>query len=174
MLGSANQNHKLYAQQHIRRMRGGSQSHLMRASDGAYWIVKFQNNPQHTRVLANEFLASRIGRCLGLPMPEVQVIEVSDWLIQNTPELCIECAGYKTPCRSGRQLACRYVADPLSDMAFDYLPESMAANVDNLDQFSRCLLLDKWTCNADGRQAVFTRPSQYRRFSAWFIDQGYC
>jgi len=57
---------------------------------------------------------------------------------------------------------------------FDYLPESMAVNVDNLDQFSRCLLLDKWTCNADGRQAVFTRPSQYRRFSAWFIDHGYC
>jgi hypothetical protein len=31
------------AVQQIRRMRGGSQSQLMRASDGAYYIVKFQN-----------------------------------------------------------------------------------------------------------------------------------
>jgi hypothetical protein len=60
-------NPPLYAQQHIRRMRGGAQSHLMRASDGAYHVVKFQNNAQHTRILANEFIASRIGFCLGLP-----------------------------------------------------------------------------------------------------------
>lgn len=33
----------LTAVQHIRPMRGGSQSHLMRASDGAYYVVKFQN-----------------------------------------------------------------------------------------------------------------------------------
>ena len=174
MLGSANQNHKLYAQQQIRRMRGGSQSHLMRASDGAYYVVKFMGNAQCTRILANEFLASRIGSCLGLPMVQVNVIEVSDWLIQHTPELHVEYAGHKTPCRSGLQLACRYVADPERDMVFDYLPESMSGNIDNLHTFAACLVLDKWTCNADSRQAVFTRPSQYRRFSPTFIDQGYC
>jgi hypothetical protein len=175
MSGSANKNNRtLYAQQHIRRMRGGSQSHLMRGSDGAYWIVKFTNNPQHTRILANEFLASRIGRCLGLPIPEVNAMEIPDWLIQNTPELCIECAGYKVLCRSGLQLACRYVADPECNTVFDYLPESMSTNIENKEQFSRCLVLDKWTCNADARQAVFARPSQSRRFSTWFIDQGYC
>jgi hypothetical protein len=31
------------AVQQIRRMRGGSQSQLMRASDGGFYIVKFQN-----------------------------------------------------------------------------------------------------------------------------------
>jgi 3-methyladenine DNA glycosylase AlkC len=39
------------AVQHLRRLRGGSQSHLLRASDG---------NPQHIRVLANEMLATRL------------------------------------------------------------------------------------------------------------------
>lgn len=175
MLVSTKTNNRiLYAQQHIRRMRGGSQSHLMQASDGGYWIVKFQNNPQHIRILANEFLASRIGRCLGLPIPEVQVIEVSDWLIQNTSELCVDCAGLKTRCCSGLQLACRYVADSECDVVFDYLPESMLTNIDNLNMFAACLVLDKWTCNVDGRQAVFTRSSQHRAFSAWLIDQGYC
>lgn len=46
------------AVQHIRRMRGGSQSHLLWASDGNYYVTKFQNNPQHIRVLANEIFAS--------------------------------------------------------------------------------------------------------------------
>jgi hypothetical protein len=70
----------LAAVQQIRRMRGGSQSQLMRASDGHFYITKFQGNPQHTRVLANEFLASRLGSYIGLPMPEVALIEVSEWL----------------------------------------------------------------------------------------------
>ncbi len=87
----------LTAVQQIRRMRGGSQSHLMRASDGHYYITKFQNNPQHCRVLANEFLASRLGLYLGLPMPEVAVIEVSDWLVSNSPDLRIDTAGLLDP-----------------------------------------------------------------------------
>ena len=35
------------AVQHVRRMRGGAQSHMMRCADGFYYVVKFQNNPQH-------------------------------------------------------------------------------------------------------------------------------
>ena len=58
------------AVQHIRRLRGGSQSQLLRASDGAYYVCKLLNNPQHPRVLANEMLATRLGRLLGLPLPQ--------------------------------------------------------------------------------------------------------
>jgi hypothetical protein len=50
----------LAAIQHVRRMRGGAQAHLMRCSDGQYYVVKFMNNPQHVRVLANEMLASHL------------------------------------------------------------------------------------------------------------------
>jgi hypothetical protein len=57
------------AVQHVRRLRGGSQSQLLRASDGLYYVTKFQNNPQHVRVLANEMLATRLGALLGLPVP---------------------------------------------------------------------------------------------------------
>jgi len=31
------------AVQHVRRMRGGAQSHLMRCDDGHCYVVKFQN-----------------------------------------------------------------------------------------------------------------------------------
>ncbi|HWX55532.1 MAG TPA: HipA family kinase [Verrucomicrobiae bacterium] len=165
----------LSAVQQVRRMRGGSQSHLMRASDGHYYITKFRNNPQHVRVLANEFLASRLGLRLGLPMPEVAVIEVSDWLVNNTPELRVETAGYVIPCSSGLQLASRYVGNPETDMVLDYLPESLiVSRTRNLQDFARVLVLDKWAGNADGRQAVFTKPATARKYTATFIDQGYC
>jgi hypothetical protein len=42
---------------HIRRLRGGSQAQLMVADDGHQYVIKFQGNPQTTRVLANEYLA---------------------------------------------------------------------------------------------------------------------
>ena len=48
------------AVQAIRRMRGGAQSQLMLGADGKLWVVKFQNNPQHIRVLANELIATRL------------------------------------------------------------------------------------------------------------------
>ena len=165
----------IYAVQQIRRMRGGSQSHLMRGSDGNFYITKFQGNPQHTRVLANELIASRLGLYLGLPMPEVAVIEVSDWLINNSPELHIENAGHIIPYSSGLQLGSRYVADPEKEVVFDYLPESlMQKNVRNGQDFARVLVLDKWAGNADGRQVIFSKPAKARKYTATFIDQGYC
>jgi hypothetical protein len=162
----------LYAVQHVRRMRGGSQAHLLRASDGAFYVTKFQNNPQHVRVLANEMFATRLGQWLGLPVPRVEVIEVSDWLIANTPDLRVEVGGMATPCSSGKQLASLY--PDLEAQTFDYLPESLLSQVVNLQDFARSIVLDKWTANSDGRQVVFTRKPRGRRYRATFIDQGYC
>src|SRR5207248_608668 len=60
----------LIATGHIRAMRGGAQSHMLIASDGNAYVVKFANNPQSLRVLANEWLACSIGRAIGLTIPE--------------------------------------------------------------------------------------------------------
>ncbi len=165
----------LHAVQHIRRMRGGSQAHLMAASDRNYYIVKFQNNPQHRRILANEFLASRLGRMLGLAMPEVRVIDVSEWLIQHTPELRMQPnVGWTVPCQTGQNLAIRYaVDDPFTHNIFDYVPEALACRIFNLRDFARMLVLDKWACNTDGRQAIFSRRANYRYYHVTFIDHGY-
>jgi len=161
--------------QHIRPLRGGAQSHLLRASDGNCYVTKFQNNPQHIRVLANEMFATRLGLHLGLPMPRVEVIEVSDWLIEHSSELRVQLAGSQISCKSGKQFGSLYVGQNSPGLTFDYLPNEMLKHVRNLADFARVLVLDKWTCNSDGRQAVFCRKSaRSRRCSATFIDQGYC
>jgi hypothetical protein len=164
----------LRAVQHVRKMRGGAQGHLMRVSDGHFYVVKFQNNPQHVRVLANDLLATRLGQRIGLPMPAVEVIEVSEWLVQHTPELTLEFAGKKIPCQAGSQFGSRYVVDPLQGQVLDYLPDLLLPGVRNLEAFAGILALDKWTCNADGRQAVYWRKLNESGYRATFIDQGYC
>jgi hypothetical protein len=164
----------IQAVQHVRRMRGGAQSHLMRASDGAFYIVKFQNNPQHIRVLANELLATRLAERIGLPVPQTTVIDVSEWLIESTAELRMQVAGTKLPCSAGLQFAAKFVIEPFRGQVFDYLPDSMLASVRNLQDFAGMLCLDKWTCNSNGRQAVYWRKTRERKYTATFIDQGYC
>src|ERR1700752_2069030 len=97
------------AVQQIRRMRGGAQSHLMLGADGNAYVVKFQNNPQHMRVLANEFLASRIAKAAGLTAPEVDLVEVSDWLVKNTADLEIDLGKRRVKCKPGLQFGSRFV-----------------------------------------------------------------
>lgn len=163
------------AVQHLRRLRGGAQSHMLKASDGACYVTKFQNNPQHIRVLANEMLATNLGLALGLPMPRVAVIEVSDWLIEHTEGLRIDLGGSTIPCTSGKQLGSLDVGCQIPGMTFDYLPHELLQRVVNVGDFARVLVLDKWTCNSDGRQAVFCRKNlRSQRHHATFIDQGYC
>jgi len=163
------------AVQHLRKLRGGAQSHLLRASDGVAYVTKFQNNPQHVRILANEMLATRLGLALALPMPPVAVIEVGDWLIERTPDLRIQTAGREILCRSGKQLASLYVGGDSLGLAWDYLPHELLRSVRNVTSFAAVLVLDKWTCNSDGRQAIFCRKTaRSQRYSATFIDQGYC
>jgi len=163
------------AVQHLRPLRGGAQSHLLRASDGYSYVTKFQNNPQHVRVLANEMLATNLGLALGLPMPRVAVIGVSEWLIEHTVELRIQLGSTRIPCQSGEHVGSLYMGPESPDRPLDYLPPELLQSVVNVSDFARVLVLDKWACNSDGRQAVFSHKTpRSRRYCATFIDQGYC
>lgn len=170
----------LQAVEQIRRMRGGAQSHLMRCSDGFYYVVKFQNNPQHRRILANELLATRLAMRLGLPAPPVAVVSVPEELIRLTPELAIETPRARVPCQPGLQFASRYPGDPRRLALHDFLPDEQLREVGNLHDFAGMLVFDKWTCNTDGRQTLFLPDGEARengataRYRTLMIDQGFC
>ena len=164
----------ILAIQQIRRMQGGAQGHLMLGADGNAYVVKFQNNPQHMRVLANEFLASKIAKAAGLTAPEVELVEVSKWLVDNTAELEIDLGRSRVKCKPGLQFGSRFVGGLMPGQVVDYLPEEKLVEVANLAEFAGILALDKWTGNSNGRQAVFSRKQRERRYRAVFIDFGYC
>ncbi|HUY95795.1 MAG TPA: HipA family kinase [Terracidiphilus sp.] len=162
------------ATQHIRRMRGGAQGHLMLGEDSHAYVVKFANNPQHVRVLANELMASRMAAAAGLTAPHGEIVEVSQWLVENTPEMTMDLGRRKEPCRAGRAFGSRFVGGLMPGQVVDYLPAEPLLEVRNLREFAGVLALDKWTGNANGRQAVFQRKQRERMYRAWFIDWGYC
>src|ERR1019366_1444262 len=63
---------------HISQVRGGSQARIMLADDGKKYVVKFMGNPQSTRVLANDYLACRLARMIGLSVAEPVIILVDE------------------------------------------------------------------------------------------------
>ncbi len=163
------------AVQAIRRMRGGAQSQLMLGSDRKLWVVKFQNNPQHLRVLANELIATRLAAAAGLSVPVTDVVEVTGWLIQNSAEMYIEIGrGRREACVAGLQFGSQFAGGLMPGQVVDYLPEPQMTEVRNLGEFAGMLALDKWTGNCNGRQAVFERKPKERKYRAIFIDQGFC
>jgi len=156
---------------HIRAMRGGAQSHMLTASDGHVYVVKFANNPQSLRVLANEWLACSIGRAVGLTIPEPAILDVPAKLVESSPSLVIQLSNLTLKCSHGLAFGSRFIS---GDEVFDYLPESIFPHIENLQEFAGVLALDKWLCNCDGRQAIFCRGERKRKFHAHFIDFGYC
>jgi len=196
----------IYAMEQIRRMRGGAQSHLMRCTDGRdhdiYCVVKFQNNPQHSRVLVNELLGNRIARRMGLPVPRVEIVKVDADLIRWTPALCIEMPRSSTPCCPGLQFGSAHPGDPRRMTLHDFLPDEQLREVENITDFAGMLVFDKWLCNTNGRQTLFFRKSENggalhgsmekrdkvspgsspspggvmenERYSTVMIDQGFC
>lgn len=160
--------------QQVRRMRGGAQSHLMRCEDGGYYVVKFQNNPQGARILANELLGTRLAARMGLPTPAAAVVEVRENLIEHTDDLVIQLGRGRTRCRAGLQFGSRYPGSPADTVVYDFLPDEQLREVVNLADFCGMLVFDKWTCNTNGRQAVFFRAQNESRYQAWMIDQGFC
>ncbi len=162
----------LRAVEPIRRLRGGSQSHLMRASDGRLYVVKFRNNPQHPRILVNELLATLLAARIGLPTAPVALMEISGEFIERNPSLYIELTRGRTLCLGGCQFASRYLGSPIGTAA-DLLNWPEGA-VENAKDFIGMLLFDKWTCNTDGRQVVFVRQRNSSTYRIHMIDQGFC
>jgi hypothetical protein len=146
----------------------------MRCSDGHFYVVKFRNNPQHLRVLTNEMLATRLAERAGLPVPRTEVVEVDDWLVEHTAELHVQLAHDVIRCEPGLQFGSRYVVNPMEGQVFDYIPVEMLDRVRNVKDFAGMLVVDKWTGNANGRQAAFWRKLREKKYTASFIDQGYC
>lgn len=165
----------LMAVQHVRRMRGGSQAQLLRASDSNLYVVKFTNNPQGVKILANDWIVSLLARRLGLPVPEVATVEVSRWLVRSTPDLCFELSCGTVACTEGQHFGSRFAVVPQEGNVVEILPAAFMVRITNLETFIGALIVDKWTCNTDRRQALFVRSAECTSsYSAMFIDQGHC
>lgn len=171
---------RVLAVQYVRRMRGGAQAHLLRCSDGEYYVVKFQNNPQGSRILANELLGTLLAKRLSLPTAASAIVDVREELIRNSEEMVIQLGRNNTACCPGACFGSRFPSEadvggnviPLP--VYDFLSEDRLTQVSNLRDFLGMLVFDKFTCNSDGRQVVFVRASAAKDYEVRMIDNGFC
>src|SRR5438105_4883929 len=75
---------------HIKKMRGGAQSHLIGGDDGCFYVVKFLNNPQHRRILVNELVCSTLLRYLQIACADVALIDVTPEFLSANPLVTLE------------------------------------------------------------------------------------
>ena len=147
----------LKARRHVRKMRGGAQSHLLEADDDGFYVVKFQSNPQHRRILVNELVASVILQYLQISTPETALIRITpEFLVQN-PDVYIQLGSRRLPIEPGWHFGSRYPGDPAVMAVYDFVPDALLAQVNNIAEFMGALVFDKWAANADGRQSIFFR-----------------
>ncbi len=173
------------ARQWLRRMRGGAQAHLIEADNGHFYVLKAKNNPQHRRILVNEWIASVLLRFLQIEAAPGDIIDVSPDFIQAHPEFCIQLGSRQIPIEPGWHFGSRFPGDPATLAVFDFLPDVLLGKVANAYDFVQVYAFDKWVANADARQAIFYRaklrqprddeqPEPPRTgFVAWVIDHGF-
>jgi hypothetical protein len=163
------------AVKYIRSMRGESCSHMLLGEDGALYVTKFTDNPQHARLLANEWLASHLAELVGLPVAKRSVVSVSPAFVRDNPELAYCKAGVSTKYSPGLHYGSQLVGTLLPKYAaYDYLPSPLLSKVINIEDFMGALIFDRWVCNVDCRQAVFLRRRGAQEYAATFIDHGMC
>jgi len=169
----------LTALRHVRKMRGGAQSHLLEADDRNWYVVKFRNNPQHRRILVNELLSAAFLQYLKISVPEAAVVDVPAAFLAANPEVHLTLGSRTVPVEPGWHFGSQYPGDPARLAVYDFLPDALLEKVANLEEFRAILVFDKWAGNADGRQSVFHRAMVRRGaggradFVARMIDHGY-
>ncbi len=158
----------------VRKLRGGAQAHLILACDGNYYVVKFRNNPQHLRILLNEWIAAQLLRILGMAVADTAIVQLDEEFIRSHPDLYMQLGSQRYQPEPGWHFGSRYPVDPNQVAVYDFLPDALLPKVGNRLEFLGMLAFDKWTANADARQAVFYRPNIRHSFQALMIDHGYC
>jgi hypothetical protein len=151
----------------IRKMRGGAQAHLIEADDGNFYVVKFRNNPQHRRVLINEWVAYTFLQYLQIATPENAVVRLSPEFLRNNPDVSITLGNERRAVEPGWHFGSRYPGDPKRVAVYDFVPDSLLDRLENRNEFLGVLVFDKWTGNADARQSIFLR-ARLREFVPTF------
>jgi hypothetical protein len=141
----------------IRKMRGGAQAHLLECSDGRFYVVKFRNNPQHRRILMNEWIASVFLNYLQISTPASAIVNLSAEFLESNPDVHLQLGSTRLAVEPGWHFGSCYPGDPSKVVVYDFLPDALLDKVVNVHEFLGVLAFDKWIGNADARQSIFFR-----------------
>jgi len=114
-------------------MRGGAQAHLLEADDGHSYIVKFQNNPQHRRILVNEWIAGEILAHLQIAAPPQELVTVSAEFLRENPEVGFQGGAHRVAVEPGWHYGSRHPGAPRTAAVYDFIPDALLTQVANAE-----------------------------------------
>lgn len=139
---------------------GGSLPAIVEADDDGTYVLKFRGAGQGPKALIAELIGGEIARALGLPVPEIVLVELDPALGRTEPDDEIRAL---LKASAGLNLALDYLPGAL---AFDPLhPTGLDAKL-----ASRIVWLDAFITNVD-RTPRNTNLLQWHR-QLWLIDHG--
>lgn len=130
---------------------------MVEGDDGDFYVVKYQNNPQHRRILVNELVCSVFLRYLQVSCPDAALVEITPGFLHENPQASLEMGKQSIAPAAGRHFGSKFPGDPAKLAVYDFLPDVLLQKVNNLSDFRGCLVFDKWVGNADARQSIFFR-----------------
>jgi hypothetical protein len=138
---------------------GGSLPGLVEADDLGMYVVKFHGAGQGPKVLVAEVVVGELARALGMPVPEIVVVEMDPRLAPAEPD---------------QEVQDLLRASPGENLGLDYLPGSLGFEpaVDRIDPelAAQVLWLDGLTDNVDRTWRNPNLLTWHRR--PWLIDHG--
>jgi hypothetical protein len=139
---------------------GGSLPALVEADDDGLYVLKFRGAGQGPKVLVAELVAGEIGRALGLPVPELVVMDLDPVLGRAEPD---------------QEIKDLIEASAGLNLGMDFLPGSFAvdpvtARSLDRDWCARVVWFDAFITNVD-RTARNTNMLLWHN-EPWLIDHG--
>ncbi len=145
--------------------KGGSGAQIMADAAGNIYYVKFRENGQLLKILANEYVAGKIAQRLNLPCPDVHIVELETSLASTIPPIN-GLAISQGPHFGSSQLNNLYTIPNIRGI----IPKCQ-----NTNDFPSIILFDALLYNVDrkndGNFIVTTTSSGYQ-FN--IIDHGHC
>ncbi len=150
------------ASRYVQPLReGGSLPAVVDTEDGGLFVVKFRGAGQGAKVLISEIIVGGIARALGLPTPELAIVDVSSRFGRSEPDPEIQDLLRRS---HGTNVGNRYL-----EGAFNFDPSAAGELIDP-GLAAQIVWLDAFTTNPD---RTHRNPNLliWRR-SAWLIDHG--
>ena len=139
---------------------GGSMPAIMEADDLGTYVVKFRGAAQGVKTLVAELITGEIARLLGLPVPEIVLVELDPVLAAAEPD---------------PEIQDLLKASPGLNIGLDFLPGSLPYSVAmrrlvDPELAARVVWLDALTTNIDRTPRNPNLLIWHRRL--WLIDHG--
>jgi hypothetical protein len=140
---------------------GGSLPAIVEADDDGLYVLKFRGAGQGQKALIAELVAGEIGRAIGLPVPEIVLVELDPELERAEPD---------------QEIAELLAASAGLNLGLDYLPGSLAYNPvvgsasAGTELASAVVWFDAFVSNVDRTPRNPNLLLWHRRL--WLIDHG--